>query len=298
MNNNDTGLKEELMGLYKEILGIRKDYIKKAYIKMFGNTDEVILSEFYKTFYAKQYMKPSFVYFIYNKYTKLMKIGKTNNPFKRLNELNSMFKNHFGIDDALKLIRIIFVPSGKNDLIEKMYHEKFNNYNKYGEWFDVSVDKIVEIIPEFFSYDTDGLIDNEGFDRKLKFKEPTDYEYSVFTLDTLDDYTLKLFDGNRSIALSFKKVIHNDIKKDYNIIEKGVLGFDTRLLEYPFSITKSGNKTWEMYKWLYLHQEEYSLSSHLKINEKGDITKRVIGFNNKNRILDYYEIIDEILSKL
>lgn len=297
MNNNYADLNKELMGLYEEMLEIRVSYIKRTYLKMFGDIDEVILSEFYKTFYAKQYMKPSFVYFIYNKYTKLMKIGKTNNPFKRLNELNSMFKNHFGVDDALRLIRIIFIPTGKNDIVEKLYHKKYNNYNKYGEWFDIGVDEIVETIPEFFSYDTDGLIDNEGFDRKVSLKEPTDYEYNVFALDTLDDYTLKLFDCNQNIASSFKKLMHSKIKKDHNVTETRFLGFNVSLLLQTFS-TRTSNKIWEMYKWLYLHQEEYSLSSHLKINENGDIVKRVVGFNNENKVLDYYEIIDNILSQL
>ena len=122
MENN---IKQELLDLYDKLLKEQVSFIKKTYHQMFSNLDSQVLNELYLTYYAKTKMCPAFVYFIHNKYTNLIKIGKSNNPFKRLNELNSMFKNHFGIKNGLEMLRIIFIPSGKDYIVEKMFHESF-----------------------------------------------------------------------------------------------------------------------------------------------------------------------------
>ena len=119
MGNNT---RQELLDLYDKLLKEQVSFIKQIYYQMFSNLDSQALNELYMTYYAKTKMQPAFVYFIYNKYTNLIKIGKSNNPFKRLNELNSMLKNHFGIKNALEMIRIVFVPSGKDYTVEKMFH--------------------------------------------------------------------------------------------------------------------------------------------------------------------------------
>lgn len=141
--------KEELIVLYKKLLSEQIPFLKELYRKMFSNLDSQALRELYMTYYAKTKMQPAFVYFIYNKYTDLIKIGKSNDPFKRLNELNSMFKNHFGIENALEMLRIVFVPCGKDYTVEKMFHKKYDNLRTFGEWFNVSKGKICKQFPEF-----------------------------------------------------------------------------------------------------------------------------------------------------
>ena len=94
MGNNT---RQELLDLYDKLLKEQVPFIKQIYYQMFSNLDSQALKELYMTYYAKTKMQPAFVYFIYNKYTNLIKIGKSNNPFKRLNELNSMFKTTLGL---------------------------------------------------------------------------------------------------------------------------------------------------------------------------------------------------------
>ena len=291
MKNNT---QQELLDLYNKLLKEQVHFIKQIYHQMFSNLDSQALNELYMTYYAKTKMQPAFVYFIYNKYTKLIKIGKSNNPFKRLNELNSMFKNHFGIENALEMIRIIFVPSGKDYTVEKMFHEKYADMRTFGEWFDVSKDEICEQLPEFLNYDTDNFLENEGFDSNIIFKDVSDYIYAIFALDTLDEYTLKISEQDENKALYLKKLIADEISKNYNFEPHKFLGlFDTRIWNSPFS-SIGENKTWEMFRWLYLNKDKFALSTHYKINDSGDVVKKVLSFNKDVEVLDYYQLIKKI----
>lgn len=291
MENNT---KQELLDLYDKLLKEQVPFIKQIYYQMFSNLDSQTLKELYMTYYAKTKMQPAFVYFIYNKYTNLIKIGKSNNPFKRLNELNSMFKNHFGIENALEMIRIVFVPSGKDYIVEKMFHEKYDQFRTFGEWFKISKDEICEQLPEFLNYDTDNFLENEGFDNNIIFKDIDEYTYAIFALDTLDEYTLKLAEQDEHKALYLKKIIADEINEKYNFKQYKFLGlYDTRTWSIPFS-SISDNKTWEMFCWLYLNKDVYALSTHYKINDNGDIVKKVLSFNKDVEILDYYQLINKI----
>ena len=291
MGNNT---RQELLDLYDKLLKEQVPFIKQIYYQMFSNLDSQALKELYMTYYAKTKMQPAFVYFIYNKYTSLIKIGKSNNPFKRLNELNSMFKNHFGIENALEMIRIVFVPSGKDYTVEKMFHKKYEQFRTFGEWFKVSIDEICEQLPEFLNYDTDNFLQNEGFDTNIIFKDVDEYTYAIFALDTLDEYTLKMSEQDEHKALCLKKFIGDEIGKKHNYDQYKFLGlFDTRIWDTPFSSTGE-NKTWEMFRWLYLNKDKYALSTHYKINDSGDVVKKVLSFNKDVEVLDYYQLIKKI----
>ena len=285
--------KQKILDIYNQLLSEQIDFLKESYYKMFAKLDEQSLRELYMTYYVKTRTTPSFVYFIYNKYTNLIKIGKTNNPYKRLNELKSMFKNHFGVDDALELIRIIFIPSGKDYTVEKMYHEKYKDFRTFGEWFKVTQEEIFDILPEFMNYDTDGFLKDEGFKPKIIFKDVSEYDYEIFALDTLDSYTLKIAENNKDNALYIKKLIADNIAIKYNETYYGFLGFDVRNLETSFSST-TNNDVWEMFKWLYVNRDKYALSTHYKIGKDDKIKKQVIGFNKDVEILDYYKLIEKM----
>lgn len=290
--------KEELIDLYKKLLSEQILFLKELYYQMFSNLDSQALNELYMTYYAKTKMQPAFVYFIYNKYTNLIKIGKSNNPFKRLNELNSMFKNHFGVENALEMIRIIFVPSGKDYTVEKMFHEKYEQFRTFGEWFKMSKDEICEQLPEFLNYDTDNFLENEGFDTNIIFKDVDEYTYAMFALDTLDEYTLKIAEQDENKALYLKKIVADEINKKFNLKPYKFLGlFDTRIWSTPFS-SIGNNKTWEMFCWLYLNKDDYALSTHYKMNDNGDVVKKVLSFSKDVEVLDYYNLIEKMANEM
>lgn len=109
-----------------------------------------LLSDYEKDYYYNTYwLQSNFynnipcVYFIRNKYTKLIKIGKTKNIAKRISQIRSMFKNHFGVNDGLELIGILPVFNGEESKLETYLHKKYKYYNTYGEWFNIDFSVIL-----------------------------------------------------------------------------------------------------------------------------------------------------------
>jgi len=291
-------LEQEFIEFYDTLLLENIDHLKMSYKDMFSNISDNILSEIYTTYLMKTSIKPSFVYFIYNKYTKFVKIGMTNDPLKRFNTLNSMFKTHFGANDALELLGVKFIQSSKHGIVEKMYHEKFKELREFGEWFRLDRNYVLNeiLIGDInigfkIDYDTDSFLKNEGFDEKISFMDVDEYTYSMFALDALDEYTLKISNNNREASLFLKKLIADNLCKKYNKNVYKFFGLDTRTLDMPFSdCTK--NKTWEMFKWLYINKDKYCLSSYYDMNTgTGDVSKKVIGFNKNVKVLDCFEIV-------
>lgn len=89
----------------------------------------------------------SIVYFIRNKYTGYVKIGKTTDLRRRFKEIQNGF--HFlGLDThELILEAIAYCPYGvDNSKVETYYHQLFKDYRKNGEWFDVSYDQLMNTL--------------------------------------------------------------------------------------------------------------------------------------------------------
>lgn len=95
----------------------------------------LLIVYFLKPKKARKRSKKGYVYFILDPDTGEIKIGLSNNPKRRLKELNKADRNH-----NLKIIKTIY----SNDMyaLEKYYHNKFKAYRlpprKYDggtEWF-------------------------------------------------------------------------------------------------------------------------------------------------------------------
>ena len=89
----------------------------------------------------------SVVYFIRNKYTGYVKIGKTTDLKRRFKEIENGF--HFlGLDThELILEAIAYCPYGvDNSKVETYYHHIFKDYRKNGEWFDITYDQIMNTL--------------------------------------------------------------------------------------------------------------------------------------------------------
>lgn len=288
----------ELFEFYDQLLAVQCKNIKELYKNLFSKTDPKTLSEFYMTYYAKVHMHPAFVYFIYNKYTKLIKIGKSNNPFHRMNTLNSIFKCNFGKENALSMIRIVFIPYGDGFNAEKLYHKKYDNYRTYGEWFSIDKNTLTNDFPEFLSYDTDGLLPNEGFPSNVIFEEPDDLNYMIFALDTLDDYTLKICSNDIQIATYLKEMIYNKLRSDFQKDELSFSSvFENCFGNNGFSI-QTQNLTWEMFKWLYKNDDTYAISSIPHFDENNYLKRSIIGKNRDVKILSYFELVENMANEI
>ena len=301
MSNKDENILK-YMEFYDNLLNLQVDFLSDKYEEMFKHTSEIENAELYKTFYCKTKLKDDYVYFIHNKCTGLIKIGTSNDPLRRCRSISSNFKTNFGIDDCITLLGIKFVPSGKGEIAEKLYHDRFSEHRKHGEWFDIPLDFILtevlfgDIYCGFkVDFDTDNILPNEGFINKLSYEIAEKKTLFVFALDTLDHYTMRIANNNTENFLFIKKYIADNICEKYGYSYSGFLGRDVRSSNTPFSY-EDENLTWEIFKWLYLHQNEYALSSQRKINIlTGDVAVKILGFGNDCKVLTSSEIIEEYL---
>ena len=109
------------------------------------NTDEALntgIDYIYKCMLLDGYIdcnNHSIVYFIRNEYNGLLKIGKTNNLYRRKNEIEKCF-NFLGMDtQKITVEAISYCPFGMNNSqVESYYHNLYKNKRVNGEWFDVS----------------------------------------------------------------------------------------------------------------------------------------------------------------
>ena len=67
------------------------------------------------------------VYFILDQDTKMIKIGHSDSPYKRLRQLQLGFRER--LNYSLELV----LPGGQR--FEKDFHDKYKEFHKHGEWF-------------------------------------------------------------------------------------------------------------------------------------------------------------------
>ena len=188
--------------------------------------------------------KTSVVYFIRNKYNGLLKIGKTNDLQRRINEIESCF-NFLGLDtNELAVEAISYCPYGMNNgKVETYYHNLFKEKRKIGEWFDVSYDELLDSL--FVNYIINGVLvtveDTYDFPngvKKLKLAE-NDYKllkkevenelkekvskqlgilntdiFNIFNRNNDITYSEDLFNYIMSLNSSNDTNLDNKIKKD------------------------------------------------------------------------------------
>lgn len=188
--------------------------------------------------------KESVVYFIRNKYNGLLKIGKTNDLQRRINEIENCF-NFLGLDtNELVVEAISYCPYGMNNgKVETYYHNLFKEKRKIGEWFDVSYDELLNSL--FVDYIINGVIvtveDTYDFPngvKKLKLAE-NDYKllkkeienelkekvskqlgilntdiFNIFNRNNDITYSEDLFNYIMSLNSSNDTNLDNKIKKD------------------------------------------------------------------------------------
>lgn len=144
MWNEIRNIVEELYEQYKEIspeYKFSEDVTKHTYIN--GKTG-------------------SYVYFIKNKYNNLVKVGSTNNIVQRFKTIKSICKNYIGMEDAVELVGLIDTSFIKPIEVEKYFHKKYKQYNKFGEWFDFPTNVWNSIKRlYFFDFEFDDTINEE-----------------------------------------------------------------------------------------------------------------------------------------
>lgn len=272
----------EYKQFYAQMLEIQTNFILDYYKKMFEKLRGQDFLYLYKTYcLLSTTAHIEFVYFIYNEATNLIKIGKSENLIQRLRSINSIFKTQFGLENKIHIIDSICVPSGNSLKLEKLIHEKFKNFRENGEWFNIDRKQVFNLLNSsmvkkifddnkhiYYVYDDD-------FRVEYSFQIPSRKELYEFALDTLDNYTLEIAQGDLKAALVMKKYIHSSVCDG---VANNFFGIDMRAIDIPFSIN-TGKHSWDIFRWMYLNN--YIL---LK-NENGNS----ILFSKENMEYIYYE---------
>ena len=184
--------------------------------------------------------KTSVVYFIRNKYNGLLKIGKTNDLQRRINEIESCF-NFLGLDtNELAVEAISYCPYGMNNgKVETYYHNLFKEKRKIGEWFDVSYDELLNSL--FVDYIINGVIvtveDTYDFPNGVKKLKLAENDYKLLKKEVTNELKEKvskqlgilntdifnIFNRNKNITYSedlFNYIMSLNSSNDTNLDNK------------------------------------------------------------------------------
>ena len=178
--------------------------------------------------------KTSVVYFIRNKYNGLLKIGKTNDLQRRINEIESCF-NFLGLDtNELAVEAISYCPYGMNNgKVETYYHNLFKEKRKIGEWFDVSYDELLNSL--FVDYIINGVLvtveDTYDFPNGVKKLKLAENDYKLLKKEVTNELKEKV---SKQLG-----ILNTDISNIFN--RNNNITYSEDLFNYIMSLNSSND---------------------------------------------------------
>ena len=178
--------------------------------------------------------KTSVVYFIRNKYNGLIKIGKTNDLQRRINEIESCF-NFLGLDtNELAVEAISYCPYGMNNgKVETYYHNLFKEKRKIGEWFDVSYDELLDSL--FVNYIINGVLvtveDTYYFPNGVKKLKLAENDYKLLKKEVTNELKEKV---SKQLG-----ILNTDISNIFN--RNNNITYSEDLFNYIMSLNSSSD---------------------------------------------------------
>ena len=178
--------------------------------------------------------KTSVVYFIRNKYNGLLKIGKTNNLQRRINEIENCF-NFLGLDtNELAVEAISYCPYGMNNgKVETYYHNLFKEKRKIGEWFDVSYDELLNSL--FVDYIINGVLvtveDTYDFPNGVKKLKLAENDYKLLKKEVTNELKEKV---SKQLG-----ILNTDISNIFN--RNNNITYSEDLFNYIMSLNSSND---------------------------------------------------------
>ena len=178
--------------------------------------------------------KTSIVYFIRNKYNGLLKIGKTNDLQRRINEIESCF-NFLGLDtNELAVEAISYCPYGMNNgKVETYYHNLFKEKRKIGEWFDVSYDELLNSL--FVDYIINGVLvtveDTYYFPNGVKKLKLAENDYKLLKKEVTNELKEKV---SKQLG-----ILNTDISNIFN--RNNNITYSEDLFNYIMSLNSSSD---------------------------------------------------------
>lgn len=112
--------------------------------RVFGSLDDVCFGEVFNTAQHIDREMRACVYFIRNEYNGMIKIGKTKNLSRRIQQIGAHFMQ-CGLEPKLKIVMLHLTFPRFITKLENYYHTRFKNNRKYGEWFNVDAKKLTDV---------------------------------------------------------------------------------------------------------------------------------------------------------
>ena len=174
------------------------------------------------------------VYFIRNKYNGLLKIGKTNDLQRRINEIESCF-NFLGLDtNELVVEAMSYCPYGMNNgKVETYYHNLFKEKRKIGEWFDVSYDELLNSL--FVDYIINGVLvtveDTYYFPNGVKKLKLAENDYKLLKKEVTNELKEKV---SKQLG-----ILNTDISNIFN--RNNNITYSEDLFNYIMSLNSSND---------------------------------------------------------
>lgn len=164
--------------------------------KLFGNLDDAAFGEVYNTVCNFDQPMRSCVYFIKNEYNGLIKIGKTEDFPRRLQQIKSWFYQ-CGLDPKLKVVMIHATFPKFLTQLEGYYHKQFKDKRKYGEWFEVNENLLTDWnnFGDGFVSINETLVCFEEYENLTLKKDQIKYGLD-FYLDQIKDIEVKAYFKN------------------------------------------------------------------------------------------------------
>ena len=205
-------LNEQNEKLQQQVIKNQSGFLKNIFEKI----DEVTLGYIYQT--AKCFNKPmtSCVYFIKNKYSGSIKIGCSEHPQRRMNELKTAFVT-VGMKPKLELLGLIVTFDEFAQKIEHDIHEFFKAKRLMGEWFDINEEDI-------FNNVIVNLADVTFFNGTFVDYSVHEWEYMYPVIKNYNLHPCDVFPEKTNIVdwLDFRP---NKLVEIYNLVERNNIGF-------------------------------------------------------------------------
>ena len=192
---------------------LNEEYIE--FVKRFENSEN--LNCFISDYFRFKNDKKSSIYFIQNKDNGLVKIGYTKNKINtRLKQLENSFV-HVGIKPVLEVLAIIPCNDKIVTEYENVIHLKLKKHRCIGEWFDINLDGIANILNDNYIHNKDdGLNYFYNALPDYVFKKDIKYLYNSTQKELLNKYFIRKNDPFYNFYEFTNKINFSIIK--YNTI--------------------------------------------------------------------------------
>lgn len=188
-------------------------------------TEKLLMDTFTYYLKNKDNKNHNYVYFFRNIYTNLVKIGSTTDIVQRFKNIRSVCKNYLGMEDAINICGIIDTAFIEPLEFERFLHERYKQYRKYGEWFELPDIIWEEICNDFIC--NPKFVDTETSEKDKSNLNFTGKIYNIAYIGNPDD-------------CEFTEFLYNCCKKERPIDERYLKLYVDKMLQLTcgFQFTK------------------------------------------------------------